>query len=41
MSNLGGYIVVGLYTIVVGVIIGLNENVKSTPEIRRQMHLFY
>ena len=41
MSNLGGYIVVGLYTIVVGVIIGLNENIESTPEIRRQMHLFY
>lgn len=41
MANLGGYIVVGLYTIVVGVILGLNENIELTPEIRRQMHLFY
>ena len=41
MVNMLGYIVVGLYTIVVGVVIRLNENIDSTPEIRRQMHLFY
>ena len=41
MFNLAAFLIFGAYTTIVGVLINMNENINITPEMRREMHLFY
>ena len=41
MINIAGILIISAYTVIVGTILKISENVVSTPEMRREMHLFY
>lgn len=41
MINLAGFLIFGAYTTIVGVLLSMNGNINITPEMRREMHLFY